>query len=210
MPLFEWRVGSLTENYPSDYEVHLIPSPWVTRLGESLVDKPYISRKVFISVDQRTCWIEMGHKITIERSATDKQWDLISSKLKNFPLWLALGSFILIVLSVIYMWWRIIWHEHRTITDAVKLTLIITFFFCFPIGMMRLLGPRISTDYFFAMCNEYFGMMSFNAEISKVHYEMPIIMLSAILAEFGALGVMTRQIIKTIIERKSPIESDVG
>ncbi|HAW52174.1 MAG TPA: hypothetical protein DCX54_07595 [Flavobacteriales bacterium] len=203
MPLFEWQVGTVSEDYPPDYDVHLTPSPWITRLGQSLDDKPYISRKVFISIDQIPCWIEMGHKITIERSTIDKRLDLLSRKLNDFPFQLALGSLLLIGLSIIYMWWIIIWHEHRTIAEAVAITLIITFFFCFPIGMMRLLGPRISTDYFFAMCNEYSGTVSFSAEISKVHYETLITMLSAILAEFGALSKMIFEIVRTITRRKN-------
>ena len=202
MPLFEWQVGSLSENYPSNYGVHLSPSPWIARLGESLVDNVYTSRNVVVSFDGKPCLID---KINIEWSVIDKKLDLISGKLKKSSLWVVLASYILIVLSIIYMWWMIIWQEHRTIAEAVSLTIIILFFFYF-----RLLDRKLSIDYFFAWCNEYPGIVSFNAEISKIHYEMLIIMLSAILAEFGALGIMIRQIAKTFIERKSSIESAVG
>ena len=202
MPLFEWQISSLNEDYPPGYEVYLVPSPWIIRLGETLDNIPYLSRKVFISIDQKACWIEEGHKITIERSTNDRQLDLLSSKLKDIPLWLFIGSLILVVLSVMYMWWILIWCEHRTIAEAVALTITIVFIISLPIGMMRWFAPRISTDYFFGLCHGYRGMISFGAEISKVHYEMLLVTLSGVIAEFGALGKMLHEIIGAVRSSK--------
>ncbi len=77
--------------------------------------------------------------------------------------------------------------------------------------LTTILGEALSTDSYLgkvyvskdeAICRDcYSGTVTFNVALSKVHYEMPILLFAGILLELGALGIMVRQIIKAIIER---------
>ena len=201
MPLFDWQVALINADYPPTYKVHLVPSPWTTRLGESFDDDFNISRRVIISIEKKNCWIGEGRNIIIERSKNDDRLEFWSSKFKNVVLWLALGSLILIALSGVYMWWIIIWREHRTIIEAVASTSIIVFIYYLLILMRELLGSKISVDYFFSMCLDHQGTVTLSAEISKVHYEVLIVLVSAILLELGALGKMLHEIKGTATRR---------
>jgi hypothetical protein len=211
LPLFEWEVNLVNADYPPNYQVHFTPSPWKAKLGESLDDSSYIFRKIFVSMDQQTCLNEEGLNIMGERSLNDKELELLSIKSNNFISWLPFWSLIPIILSGIYMWWVILWRIHRPISEAVASTVLIAVLFCFLIGLLRLLGPTVSWDYF-VVSYECRGALTFSAELSKIHYEMPIpiILVLGIFAELVAFAVMLREIVRTIIQGKDSSKLAVG
>jgi hypothetical protein len=204
LPLFEWKINLINANYPPDYKVYLTPSPWVTKLGESLEDRSYIFHKVFISVDQKTCLNTEDLNIVAQRPSSDKALESISVKINNIITWFVLWGLVQIILSGIYMWWVIIWREHRRISEALGSTLIILVSCLFLVAIMKLLGPRMSWD-FFTVSYDCYGALTYSAELSKMHYEVPVVMLIGIFAELGALSIMAREIIRAIHSLKKRV-----
>jgi hypothetical protein len=174
MPLFEWEISSVDTHYPPNYEIHFSPSPWKPKLGESLDDRSYTVYKIFISMGEKACLNEEGLNIVAAHSSNDKELELLSIKINKIISWLPYAILIQIIVSGIYMWWAILSREHRPISSAIASTVIIAVLFCFFVGLLRLLGPTISWD-FFVVSYECHGALTYSAALSKIHYEMPIV-----------------------------------
>jgi hypothetical protein len=73
LPLFEWKISKEVANFPSTHKVYFSPSPWITKLGESLDDNWYIFRKqVFISDNGSFCVNAENFNLSVVRLPTEK------------------------------------------------------------------------------------------------------------------------------------------
>ena len=203
MPLFEWQISQVVTDFPSTYEVHILPSPWINRLGDSLNDSNYISLgKVYVSRDGTSCSHE-DLSFVARRSQNDEVLERISLSFtrKNSP-WLYVWGARVIILSGIYIWWFTIFYERRSVFYAVLLTIIAGVLYVQLTQIVRPLYPvAVDLEYLGSLAC-YQGTVTFNATLVKVHYETIIVFFAGILLELGALSIMLRPIIKAVIERR--------
>ncbi len=202
MPLFEWRISEIVTDFPSIYEVHIFP-PWTARFGESINDDSYRYRKVSVLKDKKECYNE-DIKLVIRRSQKDEDSEQVWLNIYKSISWSSRWSLIEIVLSIMYIWWFVIWYKHQSFWKASSLTILAVFIFLNLIP--RLTGPLFPYT-FPGIVDCYDGTITFNASLSKIHYEMPIVFFMGLLMELGALAIMVQHIIKAIIERKSAFNS---
>ncbi len=203
MPLFEWQINEIVTDFPETYEVHILPSPWTTRFGDSLNNSSYISLgNIYVSKNGSSCSHE-DLNFVVRRSKNDEALERVSLKFteKNSQWLYVLGAWI-IILSIVYIWWFTIFYEHRSVLLAVIFTVIAGVFYVELIQIVRPLLPRIVPLEYLGALDCYHGTVTFNARLAKVHYETLIVFFAGILLEVGALGLMVRQIIKAFIERK--------
>lgn len=207
MPLFEWRI-KINSDFSSTYEVHFEPSPWTTKFGEALDDRSYTFNKVWVLMGEAICTNDEEYLVVL-RPPNEKSLESLSVNADEGISGLILWSFIEIILSGIYIWWFVVWKEHRPISDAIIPVVISAIFLCFLIAILRLVAPKITVDYFM-ISDQCHGSLTLRARLSKIHYETLIVVFVGILGEFIALGFMLRQWIMTIIQRKEPSKSMVG
>jgi hypothetical protein len=200
MPLFEWQISDIATDFPSTYEVVVSPSPWMARLGDSLNDGSYVFGEVSISMDGKGC-LKEDLTFIVRRSAQDKSFDQIWLNIYKNISWLSGWSWVEVILSSIYILWFLLWSKQGRILHAIILTGIAVILFLNLTQILRLVAP-FPFPHYFGTVHCYHGTVTFNAELSKIHYETPIILLVGILLECGAVVIMLRQITKAIIERK--------
>jgi hypothetical protein len=202
IPLFEWKVSEVKSNFPQSYEVNVDPSPWISKLGESLDNSYYTFRKVRISIGQNACLNTGSLNIVLERPSRDRVLESLSTNLNLSLSWLIPMVWGVFILSGIFFWWVIIWQEHLPVSRAVFPITVVVIIFCLLMGILRLLNPALATDYFGPVANECSGTLVLNAQLSRIHYGTQIMLGLGILGEIGAMGIMLRQFIVTIIQGK--------
>ena len=88
---------------------------------------------------------------------------------------------------------------NRPIAEAFIFTVVAVILLGFLINVWRILVPE--TGVF--VCRPWLhGTVTFNARLSKVHYETPFVLFVSIAAELGALGIMLHQVIRAVIKRR--------
>ena len=188
MPLFEWQISEIVTDHPNDVRYNSLP--WITKLGDSLADVSRCGNSINpekLNPVVKRSWSEEA----IERIARNITRDI-------FPwLWL------LLFLCVIYTGWYAIYHK-RSIAEAFIFAVVAMIFLCILLD---------STRHFYAYtldsrCLE--GIATFNAKLSKIHYETLLVLFATILAEVVAVGMMLRQVVKAIMQRKETSKSAVG
>jgi len=112
--------------------------------------------------------------------------------------WLAGWSLTEIILSVLYIWWFVIFYNRYSFWKAIGLTVFVLFIF---LNLIPRLTSPLFPGFHPGEVDCYPGTITFIAALSKIHYETPIVMLVGVLLELGALGIMLHQVIRTIIER---------
>ncbi|MFN8386984.1 MAG: hypothetical protein U0V48_19245 [Anaerolineales bacterium] len=200
-PVFEWQISNIIIDAPSSYEVRIAPSPWIAIIGDSLNDKSYVFNKVAVLNDGMYC-SSRGFNVVVKRSQNDELLDRLSlafqindSNIYRVTWWILIE----IAISLVYILWFTIWHEHRPVSYAISSAVIATMCFCFLIiPMMRLMGPRFSYGGM-ATCH---GTIRFSAELSEVNYSVPTILLAGVFAELVAFVIMVYQVVKMIRNRK--------
>jgi hypothetical protein len=202
MPLFEWEISATAVDFPPTYEVYIPPSPWTTKLGESLDNTSCVFWKVLVSDGQNHCINEESFGLNVVRSSQERLAESVSLYINKSISWFTLSGLIEIVLSGVYIWWVTLSLEHRSIADAIVSTIIGFVIFSSVIVILALLGPSSAID-FFRYTDKCQGALTFNANLSRVHYEMPIVMLIGVLAELGAFSVMLHQIVISTRHRKT-------
>jgi hypothetical protein len=201
--MFEWQINETVTNFSSDYQVHIVPSPWITRLNDSLDDKSYISLgKIYVSKDGISCSDEDLNFI-VRRSQSDETLEYRVQRLteKKSP-WLYLWGARLMILTVIYIWWSTIFNQRRSVLNAIIFTVIIGIFYVGLTQVVRPLLPRIVDFHYLGSLDCDQGTITFNAGLSRIHYETLIVFFVGILLELGAIGVMVQQIIRAVMGRK--------
>jgi hypothetical protein len=203
MPLFEWQISEIVTDLPSTSEDPILPSPWKAKFGQSLDD----IRELLIF--NSPCLSE-DLKFVVRRSQRDETLERVSLNVYNNTFWLFewgwIASILVIILSIIYMWWSILWYKQGAGLHAVIFTVLAPFICFFLSQIVRLARPGIPYYFRIAECH---GTITFNAVLSRIHYEMPIALLAVFLLEVGALAIMLHQIIRAVIERKRHSSSAV-
>ena len=206
MPLLDWQISEVVTDFPSEIQIN--PSPWTTRLGQTL--SADWSSAIFYNVYV----LRSGNKCLPKILDTDVNRSRFADRVEELSLSIN-GSFLLVnwvgfvstlFLCGVYIWWFTIWYK-RPIAEAINYTVIAVMLFFFLIDVWRPLGAKVGPPF---LCSDYQGTITFNARVSRLHFETLVVLFAGIFAELGAIGMMARQIIKAIIERKSSARSDVG
>jgi hypothetical protein len=204
-PLFEWQINDISTNFPAAYEIHVSPHLLTTSIGASLNDISYRG-KVYVSKDGEVCRSE-DLKFDARRSESNESLELA---LLNIDEKLFAWSAIEIYLCGIYIWLSTIWNR-RPIWEAFISTVLAGFIFILLTQAVRPYLYKVGPPFeYFGNLACYRGMVTFNVVLSKVHYETPVLLLVGILLELGAIGLILRQIMKAIIQRKESSKSAVG
>jgi hypothetical protein len=197
MPLLEWQVSEIVTDFPSTYEVDILPSPWTANLGDAFDDGSFILQKIRVIEDGSFCRKE-NLKFVVTRSQNDVTLErALNANLKNYS-WLFAWGMVELILSGMYIWWFIMEYKHGSAFQAVTFIGIAGFIYFLLLLISRVLGPQLG----YVGISDCYGTVTFNARLLKVHYETLIVLFVCILVELGALGVMLRQIRRAIIERK--------
>lgn len=200
MPLFEWQVSEITTDLPPEF--HINPF-WTTKPGESLESDSYVLNQVVMILKNGNSCSPEQLTYAIRRSRSDERLEQIALNInQRITRWLTGLTFtgqitmaVILLLCGIHIWWFTIWYN-RPITEAFIITVVAVILLGFLINVWRILVPEIGV---FVCHPGPHGTVAFNARLSKVHYETLIVFFSGILLELGALGIILRQIIGTII-----------
>lgn len=205
MPLFEWQISEIVTNLPP--EVHINPSPWVTKSGESLDDASYIFYQIRVLKNRISCRPDKLN-YTVMRSRNDQALEQLALDVNQKVLsWLSVWDMIGLVLLLcgLYIWWFEIWYK-RPISEAVILTAIAMMFYYVLMQILRSLLAKVGLG---PGCSEimevsvpYYGTLTFSARLSRVHYKTLFVLFVGVLSELGALYMMLRQIVRAVRERK--------
>jgi hypothetical protein len=202
MPLFEWKISEIVTDFPPNYEIQVFP-PWTARFGESINDDSYTYRKVSVLIDRKECYNE-DIKLSIRRSQKDEDSEQVWLNIYKSVSWLPRWSLFETVISIMYIWWFVIWYKHQSLWKAIGLTVLAVFIL---LNLLPRLTSPLDPYTFPGIVDCYEGTITFNASLSKIHYETPIVFFIGILMELGALVIMAQQTIKAAIERKSASNS---
>ena len=198
LPLFEWQISHLSADFPSAYEVRVQPSPWIAKLGDSLAQGKNASfGNVYVSKGTSDCRYQ-DISFDVKRSQIDKTLELVSTSMKDYVFWLFEWQWAGIGLSIIYIWWIAIWHKYP-IYEVVILTVVVA---ACEHGLTQLARNLLPRVVHLGALECYHGTITFNAALSRVHYETPIVLFTGVLCSLLALGIMLRQIIRFVSERK--------
>jgi hypothetical protein len=190
MPLFEWEVSEEIVTDPP-YEVRFNSSPWIAKFGDSLEDGSVI----FDQFDGSYCGNGFSPEklnSVVNRSWGEKTLEQITRNInRDIIPWLWLLTF----LCGIYIWWYTLRYK-RPITEALIFTVVAVILLCIVLDISRpFFAHVVGTG-----CLE--GTVTFNARLSKVHYETLVIFIGGTLLEIGALGIMLHSIVLAIMARK--------
>ena len=157
----------------------------------------YILQEIRVIEDGSFCRKE-NLTFDVRRSPHDEIVErVLNANLKNYS-WLFAWGVIELILSGMYIWWFVVRYEHRSISQAVIVMGIAGSIYVFLILAWRVLGPHLG----YVGITDCYGTVTFNAKLSKVHYETLIVLFACIMAEIGALNMMLRQIIRAVVEKK--------
>lgn len=198
LPLFEWQITDIITDFPSNYEIHIFPSPWMARFGDSMNDDLYLHKNLSVLVDRKDCY-NKDISLVIDRTQRDETLENVWLSIYNNISWLFGWSLIEVLLSVLYIWWFMIWHRYL-FGKAIGLSILA--FFIFLNLIPRLFNPLFFPRYFSGVVDCFHGTISFSAALSEIHYGTPIILLVGVLLECGALVIMLREIRQAIVDRK--------
>lgn len=198
MPVFEWDI-EMNADFSTTYKVHSEPSPWLTKLGESLDDRSYILKKVQVLVGEAICTNDQEF-MAVQRLPNEKSLESISVAINKYTSWLIGSSFVVVILSAIFIWWCTVWQDHRPISSAIPPILLSVLFLCLLVAVLRLVDPRVSGPHYFMISDQCQGSLTLDVKLSEMNVAMPLIMLVGFLGELTAIGVMLRQFIKAMIQ----------
>jgi hypothetical protein len=190
MPLFEWQISEIITNHP--YDINFKPSPWLAKFGDSLEDGSIISYQFDGSYCGNSFNSEMLSSV-VKRSWIEETLERITRNINHSIIpWL----WILVFLSGIYLWWYAI-HYKRPITEILIFTIIATVLLCTLLDFSRPFFATVGSS----GCLE--GSVTFNAKLSKVHYETLLVFFASVTAEAAAVSIMLYQLRRAANERKS-------
>src|SRR5215213_1409706 len=175
MPLFEWQVSEIVTD-PA-YEIRFNPSPWIAKFGDSLEDGSVIYHQFDGSYCGNSFGLEKLNTV-VKRSQSEETLEQTTRNINRSIIpWL----WLLILLCGIYIWWYTFQYK-RPITEALIFTVVAIILLCIQLEISRpFFAHVVGTG-----CLE--GTITFNARLSKVHYEPLIVFLGGTLLELGALG----------------------
>jgi hypothetical protein len=218
MPLFEWQISQIVADIPADF--HVKPSPWTTRLGESVLgdstnDGSYFLWQIYTPMgDSSDVCSPVGSQPVAKRSRIAETLEYISLGFyqKVYP-WLWGTSWLILFLSGLYIWGFANVYK-RPFYEPVLFSALLTIIFCFFFdNVLRPLSGRVMPALpcdMFLPSHPYSGTIMFNANLSKIHLEMLIALFIGISLELAALGVMVYQTKMAPGYEKESAQSGVG
>jgi hypothetical protein len=202
-PLFEWQISKVVMDFPSVYIADVSPSPWKARFGDSLNDKSFVSQKIWIWENGKTCSTR-DLNFVVKRSQSDELLERLSllphlnDDTIDWVLWCVL-------IEIALSWLFAIGYTPRSVFPFKVLT---TLCFCIITALtIRVIGPRIGSFDGPSACH---GTIIFSAKLLKVYYSVPVLLLTGILAELAALTMMAFQVIMTVSKRRESSRSAAG
>jgi hypothetical protein len=203
MPLFEWQVSEVTTDLPPQF--HINPF-WTTRPGESLEHDSYVLNQVVMLLKNGNSCSPEKLTYAVRRSQSDERLEQIAVSInQTITQWLTGLTFngqitmaAILFLCGIYIWWFTIWYK-RSMVEACIMTVVAVILLGFLINVSRVFVPEIGV---FVCRPGPHGALAFNARLSKIHYETLFVLFVAIAAQLGALGIMLRQAIRSVMEIK--------
>lgn len=208
MPLFEWQVSGTVMDSRSNYNDHFSNPNWTVPFGSALDD----SSSYFIRSLKGYCFsAEENLNFVVRRSQYTETLDHLSLSISNSIPWLMMWSWSQIVLSVVYLWWFLVWHKQNTGPNIVISTGIVVCI-CLLLGLfMRLVGdPHFGYVFTIPGPPSCQGQVTINAVLLKIHYEAPIVLFAGICVELEAFSMVLRQIKWASMERRESAKSVVG
>jgi hypothetical protein len=189
-PLFNWQTSEIVADVSSVCDFDL-PTDLTTRLGES-----FEARKTD------------GLKIVVIRSRTDDLLNRVSLVVDKFVPWLSAG----VLLSISYLWQSPLQNRQNRASQIIMafvLTAAAVFICFFLSQLVRSAGPAVGWQlyHFGDSCQ---GTITFNAKLLKVYYETPALLFAGIMMQVGAIGIISRQIKRSIIAEKEPTRLAAG
>jgi len=211
IPFSEWQISHSHENFPPGYKFEINPL-WTIGLGEDLLDWSGLSYRVSVGKHVGTYYerCPMGNlDFVMKHSQSDEALEQVWRTANEIGSSLTMFGWIEIILSGIYIWWFTILHEHRSIANAISFTLAAVVFCGILFVILQSASPHINygSSLWAEDCH---GTITFTAKLSKIYYQPLAVHFTAALLELGALGVMLRQIVKVIVQRKEAAKSAVG
>jgi|SRR5215208_1636 len=209
MPLFEWQVNQIVTDFPSTYDVKISPSPWKASIGEALDDGSYILQEVRVVGGEGIC-LKDNLKFVVRRSKYDEIIErVLNANLESISLhsWSFAVGFWELILCGWYIWWFIIVYKYGSALQAVICVGIGGLIYVFLISAWRLIGPHLFGYGGMADCS---GAVTFNAKLSKVHFETLLVFGAAVLLELGAFVEMVRHMIKAVTQGKESSKLAAG
>jgi len=218
MPLFEWQISQIVADIPQDF--HFKPSPWTTRLGESVLgnssnDGSYFLWQIYTPMgDSSDVCSPSGSKLIAQRSRIAETLEHISLGFyqKVYP-WLWGTSWLILFLSSLYVWGFANVYK-RPFYEPVIFSVLLSIIFCFFFdNVLRPLSGRVMPALpceMFLPPHPYSGTIIFNANLAKIHVEMLIALFIGISLELAALGVMVYQTKTVPMPEKESAQLVVG
>ena len=205
MPLFDWQISEIVTDLPPEF--HINPS-WTTKLGDSLESDSYVLNQVVMLMNGNSCSPEQLTYV-VRRSRSDERLEQIALNVnQRIALWLTGLTFtgqitigVILFLCGIYFWWFTIWYN-RPFSETIISTVVAVILLGFLINVWRVLVPDVGV---FVCRPGPHGKVTFNARLSKVHYETLLVLFTGISAEVGAMSIMLRQFMMTIIQGKESV-----
>jgi hypothetical protein len=208
MPVFEWQISDIATDLPAGVQIN---SSWTTKFGDSLMDGSYnandgsyIFHQVLFSSNGNSCSAEQLTSV-VKRSQSDETLEQMALNVNHeIVLWMTgltqtgqITMTVFLFLCGVYIWWFTI-SDNRPIAEALILTVIAVVLLGLLINVWRILVPE--TGVF--VCRPWIhGSVTFNAKLSKVHYETLIVLFIGIVAELGAVGVMLHKVVQVIFQK---------
>lgn len=207
LPLFEWQISEIVADFPP--EVQINPSPWKTRLGESLDDDRYIGfYQIYLVKGNQTYRVEDLSSI-VRRSQNDEALEQVALDFnQNIMPWVADVARInlLFLLCLVFIWLATFLHK-RPIYEAVIFTVIAVAFSCNMLNVWKGFLYKVVPAF---VESGVFGTVTLSASLSKIHYETMIVLFMGICAELGSVGIMLLEVIRAVAQKEEPSISAVG
>jgi len=198
MPLFEWKVSEIDTDFPANYEIHIFPSPWIARFGDTLNDDLFLYKNVSVLFDRKDCYNE-NIRVVVMRTRKDAAVEDMWINIYHNVSWLLGWSLIEIFLSVLYIWWFTIRYKN-SVWKAIGLTVLAVLIFLNLIP--RLASPLLLSRYFPGMVECLPGTITLNATLSEIHSETLLVLLVGSLLEFAALVIILYHIQQSLMIEK--------
>jgi hypothetical protein len=189
-PLYKWQTSEIVAVVSSVCDFDL-PTDLTTRLGET-----------FEASETEDL------KIVVIRSQMDALLDRVSLVVDKTIPWLSAGVF----LSLGYLWQFPTQDRHNRVSQIVMafvLSAVAVLIWFFLSQVVRSAGPAVGWRlyHFGENCQ---GTITFSAKLLRIHYATPALLFAGFMLEVGAIGIISRQIKRSIIAEKESARLAAG
>jgi hypothetical protein len=204
MPLFEWHISA------TDTTLSVEAQFVTTKLRSALNNEFYVNGG--FSIMNSLCSSEnLG--ITFRRSERDVAIERVALAIDETitpRLFTGYLAALIPLVCIIYIWLFTILYK-RPVGEAIAFSTVAVTALCFLIDLWKLLFVKVGPAFGNPCPGPFLSYpATFNAVLSKTHYETWILFSIGVLLEVGAFGEMLLQIWRAIFRRIVPSQSAVG